>query len=454
MPTLYSWLFQRLLEPIWEERIRGRNTLRYEKRLNDSQWLSEKEIQTRQWQDLVKLLTHAERECPYWKKVFESLGLKPADIRHMEHFRRLPITTKTTIRKNHDEMVAESWKGRTWEKSTGGSTGEPLHFEYTPESSEWRQAVTRRGYGWAGAKGGVRQAYIWGVALEKESWLKAAKQKLHHLLLRQKYFNSFSFDQPAMERCQQQLQRFRPEVIIAYTNPLYNFARFLNGQEKDSGIHPTSIITAAEALFKHQREEIETAFQAPVFHSYGSREFMLIAMECEQHQGLHISAENLLVEILREDGSPASPGEEGRVVITDLHNYGMPFIRYEIGDMAILAEHPCSCGRGLPLLKEVTGRILDMLTTPDGRQIPGEYFPHLMKEFRNIHRFQVIQEDPHSLLIKLVAPDGLSEPDLHRLKALVQQAMGEDCNISYDFVNDIPLTRTGKHRVTISMLQR
>ncbi len=90
----------------------------------------------------MKLLTHAERECPYWTRVFADLGLKPADIRNMEHFRRMPITTKTTIRENHDAMVAESWKGRTWKKSTGGSTGEPLHFEYTPQSSEWRQAVT------------------------------------------------------------------------------------------------------------------------------------------------------------------------------------------------------------------------------------------------------------------------------------------------------------------------
>ena len=454
MPTLYSRLFQRLLEPIWEERIRGRNTLRYENRLNDSQWLPENEILARQWQDLMKLLTHAERECPYWTRVFRNLGLKPADIRNMEHFRRLPITTKTTIRENHDDMVAESWKGRTWKKSTGGSTGEPLHFEYTPESSEWRQAVTRRGYSWAGAKGGVRQAYIWGISLDPPPWFKVVKQKLHQLLLRQKYFNSFLFDPPAMERCQQQLRRFQPEVIVGYTNPLYNFSRFLNGQEQDSGIHPASVITAAEALFEYQRREIEAAFQAPVFHSYGSREFMLIAMECEQHQGLHISAENLLVEILREDGSPASPGEEGRVVITDLHNYGMPFIRYEIGDMAVLAEHPCSCGRGLPLLKQITGRILDMISTPDGKQVPGEYFPHLMKEFKDIHRFQVVQEDLHSLLIKLVAPDGLPEADLHRLKTMVRQVMGEDCNINYEFVNDIPLTRTGKHRVTISRLQR
>ncbi len=453
MTTIYSWFFQRILEPLWEEGIRKRNTLYYERQLNESQWRSQEQILKQQWQDLIRLLTHAEQECPYWQRTFSSLGLKPDNIHHLDDFRRLPVTTKSTIRNHYDNMVARSWKGKTWKKSTGGSTGEPLHFEYTPESSEWRQAVTRRGYGWAGAKGGVRQAYIWGIPLENEPLLRMAKQKLHHFFLRQKYFNSFSFDLHAMQRYQKKLQSFKPEVIVGYTNPLYNFSKFLNGQGKDSGIHPASVITAAEALFEHQRSEIEAAFHAPVFHSYGSREFMLIAMECEQHEGLHISAENLLVEVLREDGSPAAPGEEGRVVITDLHNYGMPFIRYEIGDMAVLAGQPCSCGRGLPLLKQVTGRILDMISTPDGRQIPGEYFPHLMKEFKEIHRFQVIQEDLDSLVIKLVAPEGLPDSELDRLKAHIRKALGENCNVTYDLVDDIPLTRTGKHRVTISHLK-
>ncbi|WP_457673037.1 phenylacetate--CoA ligase family protein [Thiolapillus sp.] len=452
MPTLYSWLFQRILEPVWEERVRRRSTLRHERFLNDSQWLPKEQILEYQWSELKRLLDHANHECSYWKKVFAELGLSPGDIDNLEQFRRLPITTKTTIRENYDDMIARSWKGKTWRKSTGGSTGEPLHFEYTPESSEWRQATTRRGYAWAGARSGIRQAYIWGISLEKEPLFKRAKQALHHLLLRHKYFNSFNCDHQAMQRCRKKLQRFKPEVIIGYTNPLYRFSRFLNSRKKHAGIHPASVITAAEALFEHQRGEIESAFDAPVFHSYGSREFMLIAMECEHHEGLHISAENLLVEILREDGSPAAPGEEGRVVITDLHNYGMPFIRYEIGDMAVLAEQPCSCGRGLPLLKQVTGRILDMISTPDGRQIPGEYFPHLMKDFRNIQHFQVIQNNRDSLIIKLVAPEGLPDSELDKLKAHVRKIMGEECRITYDLVDEIPLTRTGKHRVTISRL--
>ncbi len=403
-----------------------------------------------QWQSLQELLQHSERECPYWKSVFQTLKLQPRDIQSYEDFLCLPITTKSTIRENYDDLIADSYRGRTLQKATGGSTGEPLRFEYTYTSNEWRQAVTRRGYGWAGAYGGVKQGYIWGIALQKESLFRQLKQALHHRVLRQKYFNSFDFGPQEMARCQQALEKYSPDVIVGYTNPLYNFARYINTQVPASRIRPLSVITGAEKLHDFQRKEIEKAFHTKVFNTYGSREFMLIAMECEQHNGLHVSAENLFVEILRDDGSPAEPGEFGRVVVTDLHNYGMPFIRYEIGDLAIQSDRSCSCGRGLPMLDDIVGRSLDMIKTADGKMIPGEFFPHLLKDYSWIHRFQVIQEAPEQLTIKIVSGNELNAGEFKQLKKKIFEVMGEGTQISYDFVDDIPLTKSGKHRVTIS----
>src|SRR5207253_1358560 len=171
-----------------------------------------------------------------------------------------------------------------------------------------------------------------------------------------------------------------PEVIVAYTNPLYVFARAL-AQRRVTPFSPRAIVVGAEKLHGFQRELIEAVFQAPVFETYGSREFMLIAAECDRHAGLHVTADNLVVEVLDDDGRPTPGGEEGNVVVTDLFNYGMPFIRHVIGDRAVAGWGTCPCGRGLPLLKKVTGRRLDILRTPDGRQIPGEFFPHLLKDF-------------------------------------------------------------------------
>jgi len=210
-----------------------------------------------------------------------------------------------------------------------------------------------------------------------------------------------------------------------------------------------SVITAAETVTPAQRELLHEVFQVPVLASYGSREFMLIAMECE-HGGMHISADNLLVECLR-DGSPAAPGELGQVVITDLHNYGMPFIRYQIGDVATIRAGLCPCGRGLPMLQDVHGRMPDTIQTPDGKLISGLFFPHLLKEFDWIEQFQVIQKELDKLHVKLVAPDRrAAEQGLPQLRQEIFAVTGKDMQIEIIFVEDIPRTATGKHRNVVS----
>src|SRR5436190_1770054 len=185
-------------------------------------------------------------------------------------------------------------------------------------------------------------------------------------------------------------QRYRPDVIVAYTNPLYDFARML-AERGLSPRPPRSIVVGAEKLYPFQRQLIEKVFQAPVFETYGSREFMLLGAECDRHLGLHLTTENLVVEVLDDEGHPVPDGTEGNVVVTDLTNYGMPFIRYVNGDRAVAGWGNCSCGRDLPRLKQVSGRRLDIVRTPDGRHVPGELFPHLVKVFPQVRRFQVVQ---------------------------------------------------------------
>ena len=179
---------------------------------------------------------------------------------------------------------------------------------------------------------------------------------------------------------------------------------------------------------------------------------MLIASECEKHDGLHINAENLIVEIVKEDGTYAKEGETGRIIVTDLHNYGMPFIRYEIGDIAVFTGRKCSCGRGLPVIEDVVGRSLDMIKTPEGKIVPGEFFPHLMKEFKEIIKFQVVQKTLEDLQIKMVTTTELSDGSRRRLDREVRRVLGNKINVSYERVDDIPLTSTGKYRVTISRI--
>jgi phenylacetate-CoA ligase len=260
--------------------------------------------------------------------------------------------------------------------------------------------------------------------------------------------SSFGMSEARIPGYLEQLNHCRPQSIVAYTNPLYYFASRLEEQGLVP-FSPKSIIVGAEKLHSFQRETIERVFRAPVFETYGSREFMLIGAECAEHRGLHVSTENLLVEILDDEGRPTPEGEEGNVVITDLTNYGMPFVRYANGDRAIAGSETCRCGRGLPLLKEVVGRRLDMLVTPDGRQIPGEFFPHLMKDFAAIRRFQIVQQDAQSIQVRLIVSGQWTDSCRRALEQQILAVVGSSVDLEIAIVDDIKLTQAGKLQVVV-----
>ena len=450
--NFYYTLFSKVFEPAFERGIKGRNTIRIAKTLKTSEQWSLEKLKKFQLNELKKLLQHAEKQVPYWNKVFEEVGFLPDSINSVEDLHKLPLLTKEIINQQGDRCIAENFKGKTWAKTTGGSTGVPLSFHYTPYSYDWRVATTRRGYGWAGCRNGIKQLHIWGVILGKRSRMVRLKEKIHQSIFRQKYLNCFDWGENAMEDALNKLASFKPETIIAYTNPLYELARFCKNKDIVP-FTPRSIITGAEKLHPFQRELISKVFGCPVFNTYGSREFMLMASECDQHNGLHVHMENILIEILRPDDSPAEPGEVGDIVVTDLHNYGMPFIRYKIGDMGMWAKEPCSCGLAHPLIKDIAGRSLDMLYGIDGRRIPGEFFPHMLKDFKVIQQFQVIQKERNHLLIKLILRNGQSDFGQHAIEKEIKRVMGKFMECKFEIVDKIPLTQTGKFRVTICEIQ-
>ena len=445
---LYQKLYDKYYFPFFEGVIKKRETAKIYTTSIESQWKSRKELQENQLAQFYNLLTFSYEHSPYYQRQFNALSIDPKHFASLDELHSLPILTKDIIRKNLSDMLSIPHRDKFWRKSTGGSTGQPLHFGYTKESYEWRVAMSMRGYSWAGAGPGTKQAYIWGAQLGKSSTFTCFKEMMHHYIDRQFYFNCFNFDEIEMAKCIKKISSFKPECIIGYTNPLYDFARYIEG---NGGLDftPKGIICAAEKVHDYQRLVMEKVFGCDVFNTYGSREFMLIASECEKHEGLHICAENLIVEIIKDDGSSAKPGEIGRIIITDLHNYGMPFIRYEIGDIGVATDMLCSCGRGLPIIGDVAGRTLDMIKTSEGKTIPGEFFPHLMKDFPDIYRFQVIQEKIDHLVIQLVPAGRISDTTKDKIKIEIRKVVGRTMNVNYQIVSDIPLNATGKHRVTI-----
>ena len=448
MIYIYPGLFRRVLLPAYETVLRRRKTLHYLREYEQSQWLPPEQVEALQWQKLQRLVRHCWEQVPYYRERWQPLGISaPDDIASPADYARLPALQKPEIRANFEKLIARDHHEGLLYKATGGSTGEPLRFGYTRESYERRLAIMWRGYGWAGAHLGQRTAYLWGTPMGTQD----RKDRLYHAAFNRRMLNAFEMSEEQMAGFADALNRYRPETIVGYVSPLVRLAEWLIA----TGAHmhrPGRILGAAEALHENQRRILEEAFGCSVFNTYGCREFMLIAAECKCRSGLHVNADHLSVELDRP--APGCEADSPRdLIITDLHNYGMPLLRYANGDMASTGDVNCKCGMGLPLLASVNGRRLDMIRTREGRYLPGEFFPHLFKDFVKIRKFQVIQKSLDSILIKRVPADLFEVVDEMNIRREISKALDADTAIEIRYVDKIDLTESGKFRVTISELQ-
>jgi phenylacetate-CoA ligase len=448
--SLYENALRHVIWPAYEGGLRRRATPAYMRRYEQDQWLSRERIEALRFERLQQLLAWCYREVPYYRRTWGEAGIRPEDIRTLGDFADLPVLTKADIRHHADELKATSLKGDLGYKATGGSTGEPLRFGFTRESNDRRVAVMWRGYGWAGSRMGRRTLFLWGGPVGSPSKGHQLKDRLYNTVFARKLLDSFRMSETNLDDYADEIDAYRPEVLVGYVGPLVRLAEWLLATGRR--VHaPASIIGAAEALHPFQREIIERAFGAPAYNTYGCREFMLIASECKHRDGLHVNADHLLVETLGPDGRPTHEGS-GEVTITDLFNYGMPFVRYVNGDMATHADTVCPCGRGLPMLASVDGRKLDAIRTPAGHVLPGEFFPHMLKDVPGLTRFQLVQRRLDRLDLSIVRGEGFNDGSLDYIRHEVAKVLGDSAELHCHFVDDIPLTRSGKLRVTVSEL--
>lgn len=443
---LYGTLFRRVLLPAYETVLRRRKTFAHLAEYTNSQWLSADAIADLQWRKTQALVRHCWDEVPFYREHWGSVGMDSADaIRCPTDFARLPILTKQHVRERFEDLKAASLRNRLYYKTTGGSTGEPLLIGYTRESYERRTAVMLRGYAWASAMPGHRADYLWGQPLRGLS----LKERLHHAAFNRRILNVFGMSEDNLGEYADRIAARQPDVIVGYVAPLARLAQWAlrEGRHMPS---PRTILCAAEPLHAYQRELIERAFGCPVHNTYGCREFMLIASQCEHRDGLHINADHLNVELgdTLDDANSAAPRE---VLVTDLHNYGMPLVRYANGDIATPGPERCDCGRGLPLLGTVDGRKMDVLRSSAGHFV-GEYLEHLVFDAPGIRRFRAIQHRVGEIEVHLVRAPEFQESTLDALRERMRDAYGDGVRLQFRFVDDIPLTPAGKLRVAISTL--
>jgi phenylacetate-CoA ligase len=307
---------------------------------------------------------------------------------------------------------------------------------------------------WTGWRFGDRQARLWHQTLGM-SPSQVARERFDAWLLRRLFVPAFEMSEGAVADFFARLASFQPVLIDGYAESFNYLASHLGASRSKAGFRPRGIISSAQALPEESRRIIEEAFGARVFDKYGSREFSGIAYECDAHDGHHVMAESYIVEILK-DGRPAEPGEVGEVVITDLNNLCLPFVRYRVGDLAeaMDASKPCACGRGLPRVGRIEGRVQSLVIGAHGRVMPGTFFSHLFKDFDYLVRqYQVVQEERGAIVLKVVKGSRFA-PDLfeREIIARLRQYLGAETRIDVEFVDLIPLVRTGKRQAVISKL--
>lgn len=453
MLDLYGPLLAKVLFPAYEA-ARGRPTVPLLDYLQRTEKWSTDELRDLQSGFLRRLVRHAYRHTTHYRGVLDDRGIGPEDFESLDDLARLPLLDRDVVRTTLDTRTAQAPPKWVVKKSTSGTTGQPVVVKYNAESRHWRDATRLRGYGWAGYRMGLRVLHYWGFPPKSESFVQRKKVELDHFLKRDFYVDCTPRSEQALIAAVNEILRIKPHVMVAYSAGAAALARFVV-ERKLRSWNEIPVIVGAERLWPHDRAVIEEAF-GPAFESYGCREVMLIGSECQVHEGLHVSMETMIVEVLvrEHDGSTraARPGEVGEVVITDLHNLACPMIRYVTGDLATAhSDVRCGCGRGLSKIGPIEGRVTETLRDGRGNAVGGLVFNILFGVMDHVaDKFQVVQRLDGSVVMRVV-PNGTPTLPEKASRALHDFAAkylpGAAFNIEY--VDDIPLSAAGKRKVVV-----
>lgn len=439
---------RKMLDKICKYSIIQVHSLMYFSWLQRTQWFSLSKLEEIQRKRLRFLLEHALRHVPFYHKVFRAKGLRPSDIKSAKDLVKLPIVTKGDIRNNfHDFLSRDFQKYGPILNSTSGSTGEPFRYHIDRKTVGIANAATWRGWGYAGYKFGDKMAVLAGLSLvsSKENLLRIASKKVIKRMVK---FPAINLRKEILEDYAERMIQFKPQFIRGYPSSIYFFADFLKEEGIDL-ICPRAVLTTAEMLLPHQRKLIEEVFQCDVFDGYGAFDGGTAALECEEHCGYHMAVEKVVMEFVDEDGDPVAEGEKGRIIATDLFNYAMPFIRYDTGDMGVYSSEECPCGRKLPLMKQILGRTTDILRFKTGAVLSGPSLTLVFKDF-DIRQYQVVQTGGDSMVVKIVEGKTYGGKDTKQIYRVLKDAVGDEVEVKFEFVDRIQPTKSGKWKIVIS----
>jgi len=430
--------------------LSGSKIPRYLKEVERVSLLSKDEIAEYQQAKLERLLIHAYQNVPYYHRVLPKAGVISEGKVNLEHFADVPLLTKDIIRKEGENLYSQDYKSRhPYKNSSGGSTGEPVQILQDKQYDEYNNAIKIYFNRMLGKDIGEKELKFWGSERDIFTGSIGLKNKIINFIYNRAFINSFMIQPSDYKEIVNKWNSIKPKVVWSYVDSVYEFAKYVH-QEKIQVYSPEAIIVTAGVLTEDIRAYIEDILKSPVYNQYGSREVGVIACECKWQKGLHVFQTAQYLELLNAD-----PQGNAEVVITNLNNYSMPLIRYNIGDTAKVLNELCPCQRSLQMLKTVTGRITNHFIKRDGTIIHGEYFTHLFYFNSSIIKFQVIQDNYDHIVCKLVLRGDIIdiEDNIRDIKKKIQLVMGEDCEIEFEFVDEILPTKSGKYRYTICEIE-
>ena len=444
---MYTRLVSSLLFPL-QERLKHHDTVAVRRGLEDSQWWPAERIQALQLERLRALLAEAGTAVPYYRDLFKRLDFDPCAVSRVEDLQALPLLDKATIRAHTEAMKHPQAQGLAC-FNTGGSSGEPLIFFIGNERVSHDVAAKWRATRWWGVDIGDPEIVVWGSPIElgSQDRIRVWRDRL----LRTELLPAFEMTEVKLDGFVAAIRRRRPRMLFGYPSALSHIARHAEarGQRMDDLSIQVAFVTS-ERLYDEQRQVIGRVFGCPVANGYGGRDAGFIAHECPSG-GMHLTAEDIVVELLDSAGQPVPVGQAGEIVVTHLATSDFPFIRYRTGDVAVMDTQRCACGRGLPMLKEIQGRSTDFVVAADGTVMHGLALVYVLRDLPGLHRFKIVQ---HTLTETQVLLQPESGFDADRCLPLIvegfKRRLGEQVHVQVEICSELPAERSGKFRYVVS----
>lgn len=427
----------------------GREFAEYSEQLLINEQLTRGEQDAMQLTKLRELIEHCSQHVPFYKRLFDRVGFRPAHLRTLAYLSNIPPLTREDLRDHFDELRAVNASQFEPEQcASGGATGQPVKFLLDRKAIALEKACVRRHWLRSGYKDSEPSANLRGLRLALKPGTYSLIDKGENCL----YLSSYDLTPNTVKAYTKAFNDFHPALFDSYASSAALFATLIEGRGLETH-SPRSIVCASETLYPHQRERIESVFKSKVWDWYGLTELVGNAGECEMHNGYHISMEQGYFEVLDESGRAVAPGEVGEIVATGLHNFSMPLVRYRTGDLAEFTDEVCPCGRASRMIKSIQGRVFEFIETPSGARLTATALNVHDNTWNNVIQFQYVQEQRDTVVLRVMKGEIYSEADERRILDRMGARFGEEIQLRIEYVSEMPKTPRGKTPLIVRDLQ-